>query len=80
MISIFSFFKFIYDALYSYSLGPTQAPIASTFSSFEYTAIFVLEPASLDILLSLQYHYISQALLFQIIFLTKPGCVLETIT
>ena len=60
-------------------LGPTHAPIGSTFSSWETTAILLLEPASLEILfISTTPSYISGTSNSNNL-LTNPGCVLETI-
>ena len=51
IMSIFSSCNSSTTAFTLAPLIPTHAPTASTFSSFDHTAIFVLEPASLAMLL-----------------------------
>ena len=61
-------------------LGPTHAPIGSTFSSWDTTAILLLEPASLEILfISTTPSYISGTSSSNNL-LTNPGWVLDTTT
>ena len=78
MISIFSPFKSATTAFTLSPFTPTQAPTASTFSSFDHTAIFDLEPASLQkLLISTTPSAISVTSFSNSLF-TSSGCVLET--
>ena len=59
-------------------LRPTQAPTGSTLRSFDHTAIFVLLPASLEILLISTVPSFTSVTSASNRRFTKSGCVLET--
>ena len=77
IMSIFSFLSSFTIFWTLTPLGPTQAPIGSTASSLEYTAILVLDPASLAMLfISTTPLYISGTSSSNNLF-TNPGWVLD---